>query len=63
MPLVRIDTRAGLVTVRSILGSQFADAPMLANPDHVTLREEDRIQAYYASGHLYATASRMEPLL
>lgn len=63
MPLVRIDTRAGLVTVRSILGRQFEDAPMLANPDQVTLREEDKIQAYYASGHLYATPDRMEPLL
>jgi photosynthetic reaction center H subunit len=63
MPLVRIDARAGLVTVRSILGSQFEDAPMLANTDQVTLREEDRIQAYYAGGHLYATPSRMEPLL
>jgi photosynthetic reaction center H subunit len=63
MPLVRVDTRAGVVTVRSILGSQFEDAPMLANPDQVTLREEDKIQAYYASGHLYAEPTRMEPLL
>jgi photosynthetic reaction center H subunit len=63
MPLVRVDTRAGLVKVQSILGSQLADVPMLANPDQVTLREEDRIQAYCASGHLYATPSRMEPLL
>jgi photosynthetic reaction center H subunit len=63
MPLVRIDTQAGAVTVRSILGGQFQDAPMLASPDQVTLREEDKIQAYFASGHLYATASRMEPLL
>jgi photosynthetic reaction center H subunit len=63
MPLVRIDTRAGLVKVQSILGSQFADVPMLANPDQVTLREEDKIQAYYSSGYLYATPSRMEPLL
>ena len=62
MPLVRIDT-AGRAVVESVLGSQFADAPNLANPDQVTLREEDRIQAYFASGHLFATPSRMEPLL
>jgi photosynthetic reaction center H subunit len=63
MPLTRIDTRLGMVKVKSILGSQFEDAPMLANPDQVTLREEDRIQAYYASGNLYAEARRLEPLL
>jgi photosynthetic reaction center H subunit len=62
MPLVRIDT-AGRAVVESVLGSQFADAPTLANPDQVTLREEDRIQAYFASGHLFATPTRMEPLL
>lgn len=63
MPLVRIDTGTGTVMVQSILGSQFADAPILANPDTVTLREEDRIAAYYASGNLYATPARVEPLL
>jgi photosynthetic reaction center H subunit len=62
MPLVRIDT-AGRVIVESVLGSQFADAPNLANPDQVTLREEDRIQAYFASGQLYALPNRAEPLL
>ena len=62
MPLAKVDT-TGQVFVKSVLGSQFADAPKLANPDQVTLREEDRIQAYFASGHLYATSSRMEPLL
>ena len=51
------------VRVTAIKGGQFADAPGLANPDQVTLREEDRIGAYYASGHLYADPSRTEPLL
>jgi photosynthetic reaction center H subunit len=63
MPLVRIDRVSGQVLVKSILGAQFADVPMLAAPDQVTLREEDRIQAYYASGHLYAEPTRLEPLL
>jgi photosynthetic reaction center H subunit len=62
MPLARVDV-TGRVFVKSVLGAQFADAPKLANPDQVTLREEDRIQAYFASGHLYARSSRMEPLL
>jgi len=51
------------VNVTAILGSQFADAPGLQSPDQVTLREEDRIAAYFASGHLYAKASRLGPLV
>ena len=62
MPLAKVHA-SGQVMVVSVLGSQFADAPNRANPDAVTLREEDRIQAYYASGQLYATPSRVEPLL
>jgi photosynthetic reaction center H subunit len=63
VPLIRIDTNARRVVVQSVLGAQFADAPMLASPDQVTLREEDRITAYYASGNLYADPARAEPLL
>jgi photosynthetic reaction center H subunit len=37
--------------------------PGLRNPEQVTLREEDRIAAYYASGHLYATPLRLGPWL
>ena len=62
MPLVKVAS-AGAVVVRSVLGSQFADAPTLAHPDQITLREEDRISAYFASGNLYAEPSRTEPLL
>jgi photosynthetic reaction center H subunit len=53
----------GNVRVRSITGAQFADVPPIANPDAVTLREEDRIQAYYAAGNLYATPDRLGPVL
>ena len=53
----------GDVQVKSICGHHFADAPSTANPDQVTLQEEDKICAYYAGGHLYATAERSEPLL
>ncbi|HEX2942424.1 MAG TPA: photosynthetic reaction center subunit H [Rhodopila sp.] len=61
-PLVRVVT-SGVAFVESVLASQFADAPVPANPDRVTLREEDQIQAYFSSGHMYATADRMGPLL
>lgn len=62
MPLAKVDT-TGRVLLESVLGSQITDAPNLANPDQITLREEDRIQAYFASGHLYAEPSRVEPWL
>ncbi len=51
------------VVVQAVLGRQFADAPVLANPDQVTKREEDRIAGYFGGGNLYATAARQEPLL
>jgi photosynthetic reaction center H subunit len=59
----RFDKVRRHVKVKSILGSQFTTVPAHANPDLVTRREEDQIMAYFASGHLYATAARAEPLL
>lgn len=65
LPIVfcRVDGQRRQVRVKSILGSQFADVPSLRNPDQLTQLEEDRICAYYGSGHLYATPSRQEPWL
>ncbi len=59
----RIDGQRRQVRVKSILASQFTDVPATRATDRVTRREEDRICAYYGGGHLYATASRSEPLL
>lgn len=63
MPYVRVDSRRRRITVRSILASQFAQVPATARDDIITLREEDRITAYYSSGHLYATPERRGPVL
>ncbi len=51
------------VIVKSITAAQFSDVPGIASDDRITLREEDRIMAYYASGHLYATPERSQPIL
>lgn len=59
----KIHGKRRCVTVKSILGGQFATVPSLANPDQVTLLEEDQITAYYAGGVLYATPARAEPYL
>ncbi len=63
MPFARVVADRGAVMVDSIRSDQFAGVPKTAKPDQVSLREEDRISAYYGGGHLYALASRQEPLL
>ena len=55
--------KARRVEVKSILARHFATVPATKHPDQVTLLEEDKIMAYYASGHLYALPERSEPLL
>ena len=50
-------------TLSAILGKHFADVPSLANPEQITLQEEDQICAYYGGGTLYATPDRSEPLI
>ena len=59
----RISRAQGCVKVRSIMAAHFYDVPKLAKPDEVTLREEDRIAAFYGGGTLYADPQRLEPLL
>jgi len=63
MPFCVFRSKARQVRVKSITGGQFANVPALRHPEQVTRLEEDRICAYYAGGTLYATATRMEPLL
>lgn len=60
---VRYHRRHQRVMVRAILASQFADVPVLRNPDEVTFREEDRLVGYFGGGGLYATPGRLGPLL
>ena len=59
----RISQSKRQITVKSIMARHFATVPTIRNPDHVTKLEEDRITAYYSSGHLYAKPSRLGPLL
>ena len=63
MAMARVNHGSRKVKVASILAAQFADVPRLKSPDFVTKLEEDKIVGYFAGGHLYATPSRMGPLL
>jgi photosynthetic reaction center H subunit len=56
----RIDVAGRRVQVKSITAAQFADVPDTKAFHQVTLLEEDRIQAYFAGGHLYAVPARAE---
>lgn len=51
------------VTTTAITAAQFADAPAIDGPNVITLYEEERVQAYFGGGYLYATADRSEPLI
>ena len=62
MTMARV-SRSGELNVRSIRSDQFQQVPTLANPDQVTLQEEDRITAFYGGGTLYAMPNRQEPSL
>ena len=62
MTMARV-AKSGELNVRSIRSDQFQQVPTLANPDQVTLQEEDRITAFYGGGTLYAMPNRQEPSL
>ncbi|MGU3540605.1 photosynthetic reaction center subunit H [Methylobacterium sp. A54F] len=51
------------VKTEALLAAQFAGIPDHADPDSVTLYEEERIVAYFGAGTLYATPARAETLL
>ena len=49
--------------VVSINSDQFERVPVTASADQVTLLEEDKVQAYFGGGHVYASRRRTEPLI
>jgi photosynthetic reaction center H subunit len=53
----------GVIKVASVTAPLLAAAPVPASPDFLSAREEDRIQAYFSAGHLYALPSRFGPLI
>jgi photosynthetic reaction center H subunit len=49
--------------VHALIAEQFKDVPKTASDDQITMLEEEKIQAYFGGGMLYATPDRQEPLL
>lgn len=52
-----------LVEIDAITSAQFDNVPQLETPGIITRYEEDRIQAYYGGGYMYATPERSEAWL
>jgi photosynthetic reaction center H subunit len=63
MTLAVVDLDANVVRVASLTAAQFAAAPGIKGKDQITLLEEDKVSAYFAGGHMYATPARVGPLL
>lgn len=61
MPMAKVSRRC--VNVDAVKASQFAGSPALASMDQITLLEEEKVQAYFGAGYLWATPDRSEPLL
>ena len=61
MPMLRLRKEKKKVEVVSILAEHFASVPQIKDPEQVTLLEEDKVQAFYAGGRLYAEPKRIGP--
>ncbi len=61
--MLRLASEPRQVQVHALRAGHFGGVPALKNPDQVTLLEEERIGAYYASGRLYAEPGRLGPVL
>jgi photosynthetic reaction center H subunit len=63
LPINFARIRKDQVDVRAIFGEHFAAVPATRSADQVTQLEEEKIMAYFGAGLLYATPSRLDPLI
>ncbi len=63
MTMCRVHGSREEVEVDSVKAEHFQKAPTITATDQVTLLEEDKIVAFYAGGHLYASDDRMGPII
>lgn len=65
LPIVfaNISRRWRNIRVDALMSHQFVTVPPIKSPHQITALEEDKINAFYAGGLLYADPSRGEPLL
>lgn len=63
LPMLGLDGKAKRVSVRALRADQFVHVPTTQSPDRISLREEDRVAAFYTGGWFYAEPRRREPVL
>ncbi len=63
LPMTMAEVSRRRVHCDAVTAAQFERAPQLASPDQITLLEEDKVQAYFGAGYLWATPARSEPYL
>ena len=56
-----IEDKPKYVEIDAITAAQFEDVPALETPGIISRYEEDRVQAYFGGGYMYATPERAEP--
>jgi photosynthetic reaction center H subunit len=63
MAMSKIERRRNRVVCDALNAAQFAGAPAVPAAGVITFYEEERAQAYFGGGYLYASRERQEPLL
>ena len=58
-----VERKRRVVEIDALLGNQIGGAPATPENGQITLLQEEKVQAYFGAGYLYATAARQEPLL
>ena len=61
--MAKVDRRRRRVVIDALNAAQFDGVPRLAAAGEITLYEEERVQAWFGGGYLYANAGRQEPWL
>lgn len=63
VPMMMVQVTDRYVDCDAVTGAQIAGAPQLASAEQITLLEEEKVQAYFGAGYLWATPERAEPKL
>ena len=58
-----VERKRRVVEIDALMGNQIAGAPATPDNDQITLLQEEKVQAYFGAGYLYATPARQEPFL
>ncbi|TRW14994.1 photosynthetic reaction center subunit H [Glacieibacterium frigidum] len=63
MFMASVDRKRRAIEIDAVCGRQFDNAPATPVSNTISLNEEERVQAYFGAGYLFATPDRAEPFL